>query len=170
MARVKKEEYSSKEDSSEELEKIDESIIESGKKNYSITDLPGIGPAVAAKLEAAGCTDLMSVAVLGIGELSNVAGVTEVTARKAIQAARKMLDLGFRDASEYMKERENMITISTGSKNLDMLLGGKGIETGAMTESYGAYGSGKSQIAHSLAVQVQLPKERGGADGMAVFI
>ncbi len=163
MAKVKGGSGDSDEDNKEELEKLD-------KKEYSITDLPGIGPSVASKLEAAGCTDLMSVAVLGINELSNVAGITEVTARKAIQAARKMLDLGFKDASEYMKERENMITISTGSQNLDMLLGGKGIETGALTESYGAYGSGKSQIAHSLAVYVQLPKEKGGAEGMAVFI
>jgi len=140
------------------------------KKELEITDLPGIGPAVAAKLENAGYKDLMSIAVLSPAELEDVAGLTEATARKAILAARKMLDLGFKDASEYMKEREEMVTITTGSKNVDVLLGGKGIEAGAVTEAYGAYGSGKSQIAHSLAVNVQLPKEKGGAGGMAIFI
>lgn len=173
MAKGKKD----KEESAEEVsvEKMTEEEIKAAevvqeKKEYSITDLPGIGPAVAAKLSSAGYTNLMSVAVLGIDELANMAGLTEATARKAIQAARQMLDLGFKDASEYMKDREQMSTICTGSKNLDVLLGGRGLETGALTESYGAYGSGKSQLAHSLAVHVQLPKEKGGCNGMAVFI
>jgi len=140
------------------------------KKETKLTDLPGIGPAIAEKLEAAGYSDLMSLAVLSPKELEDVAGLTEATARKTIQAARKMMDLGFRDATEYLKDREEMIYISTGSKNLNTLLGGKGLETGAVTEAYGAYGSGKSQLAHSLSVQAQLPRERGGAEGMAVFI
>ena len=140
------------------------------EKSSDITDLPGVGPAMAIKLQEAGFMDVMSIAVLTPVELSRIAGLTETTARKAIQASRKMMDLGFKDASEYLKEREEMVTISTGSKNLDNLLGGRGLEVGAVTEAYGAYGSGKSQIAHSLAVNVQLPKERGGAEGMAVFI
>jgi len=155
--------------SSEETQEKEEKTEKVEKKEYDISDLPGIGPAIATKLKESGCTDLMSLAVLSPAELADAAGMTEATARKAIQAARKMLDLGFKDASEYMKEREERGTISTGSKNLDTLLG-KGIELGAVTEAYGAYGSGKSQIAHSLAVNVQLPKEQGGANGMAVFI
>jgi len=139
-------------------------------KKAELTDLPGVGPAVATKLEEAGYSDLMSIAVLTPGELADMAGLTEATARKTIQAARKMMDLGFKDATEYMKDREEMATITTGSKNLDNLLGGRGLETGTVTEAYGAYGSGKSQLAHSLAVHVQLPKERGGAEGMAAFI
>ena len=140
------------------------------KQQSAITDLPGVCPAIATKLEEAGFMDLMPIAVLTPAELSNIAGLTESTARKAIQSARKMMDLGFKDASEYLKEREEMLTISTGSENLNNLLGGRGLETGTVTEAYGAYGSGKSQLAHSLAVHVQLPKERGGAEGMAIFI
>ena len=140
------------------------------KKELDLTDLPGIGPAVATKLKEAGIVNLMGIAVLSPAELADTAGLTEVTARKAIQAARKVLDLGFRDAGECMEKREQLIHITTGSKNVDNLLGGKGLETGSVTEAYGAYGSGKSQIAHSLAVNVQLPLEQGGADGMAIFI
>jgi len=140
------------------------------EKKAELTDLPGIGPAIAEKLAAAGYNDVMSVAVLTIKELEEHAGLTEATARKTIQAARKLVDLGFKDATEYLKDREEMIYISTGSKNLNSLLGGKGLETGAVTEAYGAYGSGKSQIAHSLAVHTQLPVERGGAEGMVIFI
>ncbi|MEK6820608.1 MAG: DNA repair and recombination protein RadA [Nanoarchaeota archaeon] len=140
---------------------------EEGKK---ITDLPGIGPTSAKKLEDAGIYDLMGLAVMGPNELSELAGIGEAVARKAIQAARKMMDLGFQDGLEFEKKRGEVRNISTGSKNLDGLLGGRGIETKAVTESFGAYGSGKSQLAFQLAVNVQLPIEKGGANGKAVFI
>jgi len=140
------------------------------EERSEIENLPGIGPTMAQKLKDAGVLDIISVAVMSPSELADSAGMTEATARKAIQAARKMANLDFKDATEFMKSRDDMDTISTGSKNLDNLLGGKGVETGALTEAYGAYGSGKSQIAHSLAVHVQLPKEQGGANGVCVFI
>lgn len=140
------------------------------EEGFKVTDLPGIGPAISAKLEAAGITELMNIAVLSPAELSNISGISEVVARKAIQAARKMLNLDFEDAAEYMKKRKELVTITTGSKSLDTLLGGEGVETKAITEVYGAYGSGKTQLAHSLAVNVQLPKEKGGANGKAVYI
>jgi DNA repair protein RadA len=44
------------------------------------------------------------------------------------------------------------------------------VESRSITEAYGAFGSGKSQLGFSLAVNVQLPKEQGGAEGKAVFI
>jgi len=102
--------------------------------------------------------------------LSEMAGVGEAVARKAIQAARGMLKLGFSDGVEFAKKRENVFYIGTGSKNLNGLLGGRGIETGSLTEAYGAFGSGKTQLGLTLAVNVQLPKEQGGANGKAVFI
>jgi DNA repair protein RadA len=102
--------------------------------------------------------------------LSELSGLGEASARKAIQAARNMLDLGFMDASEFEKKRQDVHYITTGSKNLDNLLGGRGIESKAITEVFGAFGSGKTQIALSLAVNVQLPKENGGANGKAVYI
>ncbi len=135
-----------------------------------LTDLPGIGPAVASKLESAGICDLMSLAVTSPSQLADIAGVSTGVARKAIQAARKMLDLGFVDGLEYAKKREDVINIATGSKNLDELLGGRGIESRAVTEAFGAYGSGKTQLGLTLAVNVQLPVEKGGANGKAVFI
>ena len=140
------------------------------KKETKITDLPGIGPAVASKLEAAGIFDLMGLAVLGPTELSELAGVGEAVARKAIQAARKMMDLGFQTGEEFAEKRKEVFGITTGSKNLDNLLGGRGVETKAITEVFGAYGSGKTQIGLSLAVNVQLPIEKGGANAKAVFI
>lgn len=115
---------------------------EEEKGEKKLTDVPGIGPGIATKLEAAGVYDLMGLAVMSPPALSEMAGVGEAVARKAIQAARSMMNLGFMDASEFAKKRENILKITTGSENLNNLLGG-GIETGAITEAYGAFGSGK---------------------------
>jgi len=143
---------------------------EEAPKEFSLTDLPGIGPAVSAKLESAGVFDMMSLAVMGPSELSDAAGVSAAVARKAILASRDILDLGFTDGSEYEKKRSNFINVTTGSQNLNELLGGRGIESRAITEAFGAFGSGKTQLGLTLAVNVQLPKEKGGANGKAVFI
>jgi len=112
-------------------------------KETKLTDLPGIGPAVASKLEAAGIYDLMGLAVMSPADLAELAGVGEAVARKAIQASRKMMDLGFQDGLEFAKKREEVLNVTTGSKNLDNLLGGRGVETKSITEAFGAYGSGK---------------------------
>jgi DNA repair protein RadA len=140
------------------------------KKENKISDLPGIGPGTVQKLEDAGIYDLMGVAVLSPAELGEMAGLGEAVARKAIQAARKMMDLGFQTGEEFSEKRKEIFFIGTGSKNLDNLLGGKGVETKAITECYGAFGSGKSQLGFTLAVRTQLPLEMGGANGKAVFI
>jgi DNA repair protein RadA len=143
---------------------------EEAAAELKITDVPGIGPGIAAKLEAAGVYDLMGLAVMSPSALSEMAGIGEAVARKAIQAARGMMKLGFVDGVEFERRRGDVGHISTGSQNFNNLLGGKGVETKAMTEVYGAFGSGKSQLAFTLAVNVQLPKEQGGAAGKAVYI
>ncbi len=157
----KKEKQEKSEEKEEEIE---------DKKEYTLSDLPGIGPSSISKLEAAGIYDLMGIAVLTPPALAETAGIGEAVARKAIQASRKMMKLGFQTGTDFAKKREEIFYISTGSKNLDALLGGKGIETKAMTEAFGAYGSGKSQLGFQLAVNVQLPLEMGGANGKAVII
>src|SRR3990172_2808180 len=141
-----------------------------GDEEAKLTDIPGIGPGIAAKLEAAGVYDMMGLAVMSPVALSEMAGVGEAVARKAIQAARGMLKLGFSDGLEFAKNREKIMFITTGSNNLNGLLGGKGIETGSMTEAYGAFGSGKTQLGLTLAVNEQLHKEQGGANGKSVYI
>ncbi len=134
-----------------------------------ISKLPGVGEKTAEKLKECGYTDLMSIAASSAGELASAAGIGEETAGKIIAAARESLKMGFETASLVLKRREEIGRITTGSKALDSLLGG-GIETQAITEAYGAFGSGKSQLAHQLAVNVQLPREKGGLNGKAIFI
>ena len=162
----------------EELEDIKEEIGAKSKrpkskkeeKEHKISDLPGIGPSTVQKLEDAGIYDLMGVAVLGPKELGELSGLSEVVARKAIQAARKLMSLGFQTGVDFSEARKQVLNIGTGSKNLNELLGGRGIETKAITEAFGAYGSGKTQLGLTLAVRCQLPKEMGGAEGKSVFI
>lgn len=49
------------------------------------------------------------------------------------------------------------------------ILGG-GVESKSITEVYGEFRTGKSQLCHTLAVTSQLPKEMGGGNGKAVYI
>jgi DNA repair protein RadA len=139
------------------------------KKEVGIGDLPGVGAATAVKLRDAGFNNILSIAVASISEIVETSGVSESVARKMIQAARSSMDMGFESGIDLLKKREKIIKLTTGSKTLNQLLGG-GFETGAVSEVYGPYGSSKTQIAHQLAVNVQLPREKGGANGVAVFI
>jgi len=148
---------------SEEIENKEKNEVE------SIEDLPGVGPKGAEKLRNAGYTDFMSIAAASAGEIASACDIGEQTAQKIITAARDKLDMGFKTADEVLKKREEIGKITTGSKSLDNLLGG-GIETQAITEVHGAFGSGKSQLGFQLAVNVQLPREKGGLNGRCVFI
>lgn len=134
-------------------------------KKQTIKDLPGVGPATVEKLETVGYTDLMSVAVASPGELIDATGIGDAVAKKLIATARAKLDMGFESGMDLLKRRERVIRINTGSEDFDKLVGG-GFETGAITECFGQYGSGKTQIAHQLAVNMQ--KAQG--DAVVVFV
>jgi DNA repair protein RadA len=131
--------------------------------------IPGVGDKTLQKMRESGYDNLMSIAAALTADLVEASGLGDETAAKIINAARSKLKMGFEPASEVLKKRESIIKITTGSKSLDDLLGG-GVETQAILEAFGAFGSGKSQLAHQLAVNVQLPKERGGLGGKAIFI
>ena len=62
-----------------------------------------------------------------------------------------------------------MCAVTTGSTELDALLKG-GIETGSITEIFGEFRTGKTQLCHTLCVTSQLPMEQGGAEGKAMYI
>ncbi len=143
---MKKEKKSEQETSSESNE--------NKKEEKSLRDLPGVGPATVEKLEAVGYSDIMAVAVATPGELVDVTGMSESSAKKIIAAARSFLEMGFESGIDLLKKRNKIQRISTGSKAFDELVGG-GFETGAIIECFGPYGSSKTQLAHQLAVNVQ---------------
>ena len=77
--------------------------------------------------------------------------------------------MGFCSAVDYHQQRQDMVHLTTGSSVLDKLLGG-GIETGSLTEVFGEFRTGKTQLCHTLAVTCQLPVEKGGAEGKCLWI
>ena len=138
------------------------------KKYEFIEDLPGVGPATAQKLRELGYHTVESLAMATARELDPV-GVSEKKAFQIIEAARSSIGISFVRADELFKMRQSVLRLSTGSKALDKLVDG-GLETQTITEFYGEYGSGKSQICHQLCVNVQLPPERGGLNGAALYV
>jgi len=138
------------------------------EKYERLEDLPGVGPATAQKLRELGFNTVESVATAAIKELEP-AGISEKKALDVIRAARSTLSLTFMRADELMKIRESVARLTTGSKAIDEVLAG-GLETQTITEFYGEYGSGKSQLCHQMCVNVQLPTERGGLNGGALYI
>ncbi len=155
-----------------QMEEADIVVTEKKKKDtddLTIEDLPGIGPKGAQKLREAGYVELMSIAAASAGEVAAACEIGEATAEKIVQAARQVLDMGFKTAADVMEKRKEIGKITTSSQSLDALLGG-GVETQAITEAFGAFGSGKSQIGFQLAVNVQMPKSEGGLDGACLII
>jgi len=139
------------------------------RKIKDITDLPGVGPSTAQKLIDAGFTTIEAIAVSTPHELAQLTGIPLVQAQKIIEAAREALDIKIKKAIELKREKMKAKKITTGSKSLDELLGG-GVETRTITEFFGEYGTGKTQLCHQLSVNVQLPEDRGGLEAKAVYI
>jgi len=140
-----------------------------------VSSLKGVGDVTAKKLREAGINtiqDLMLYSPIYISELTGIP--VERAEKLVLQAYERLKDLGlappdFASASDIMERRKARKYITTGSHSLDELLKG-GVATQAVTEFYGEFGSGKTQICHTLAVNVQLPEEEGGLGKGAIYI
>jgi DNA repair protein RadA len=145
-----------------------EAVIPERKRYECLEDLPGVGPATAQKLQEMGFHTIESLATATARELAP-AGIGERKALDVIRHARGSVSLSFVRADELWKQRQSILRLTTGSQVLDNLVGG-GLESQTITEFYGEYGSGKSQMCHQLCVNVQLPPEKGGLNGAALYI
>lgn len=134
-----------------------------------LEDLPGIGPTIAEKLKEAGYGDIEKIGVMSPHELSELTGMSVEAAKKAVEAAKQATTLVYSTGSEIYEQRKNIGKISTSSKDLDDMLGG-GIEVKAITEAYGRFASGKTQLGFQLSVNAQLPVGKGGVDGSVLFV
>jgi DNA repair protein RadA len=159
---------SEEDENAESQEQEEESIPEPKKKYAFIEDIPGVGPATSQKLRDIGYHTVESLAMATARELEPI-GVGEKKAFSIIEAARSAIGINFVRADELLKMRQNVLRLTTGSQALDKIVDG-GLETQTITEFYGEYGSGKSQICHQLCVNVQLPPERGGLNGGALYV
>ncbi|KAJ3351205.1 recombinase rad51 [Allomyces javanicus] len=142
-----------------------------------------VGPVPIGRLEGMGgitATDVKKLAEQGYHTIEAVAytpkktlitikGISEAKADKIIAEASKMVPMGFRTATDVHARRAELVHITTGSSELDKLLGG-GFETGSITEIFGEFRTGKTQLCHTLAVTCQLPIEMGGGEGKCLYI
>lgn len=129
----------------------------------------GVSATDVKKLRDAGYHTVESVAYATLRGLCDVKGLSEMKATKIQNEAKKLVPMGFTTASEHLRIRQEVLSISTGSKELDQLLAG-GMETGSITELYGEFRTGKTQLCHTLCVTCQLPMSQGGGEGKAIYI
>ncbi len=106
-----------------------------------LEDLPGVGEVSAEKLRRAGY-DIEKIAASSPHELDEIAEIGVETAKRSIAAARDSLEMGYESADKILERRKQIGRITTGSKELDALIGG-GVETMSITECYGKFSSGK---------------------------
>lgn len=145
------------------------------KVQLSLDAVEQIGPATRTRLEQAGFSSIKDLVVRGPVDVSEATGMEiEKSIILCNQARIRLEDLGIIDksfvtATKLYDKRKREERLSTGSKNLNDLFAG-GIETRAVTEIYGEYGTGKTQICHTLCVMVKQAKSDGGLIGKALYI
>ncbi|MGC8662603.1 MAG: DNA repair and recombination protein RadA [Candidatus Micrarchaeia archaeon] len=142
---------------------------EKEKSIRELEDLPGIGPTTAEKLRDAGIDTIEKVATSAPHDLSELVGISVDAAKKAVEAAKQATTIEYETGEQVLERRKALGRISTGAKGFDELLGG-GVETNGITEVYGKFASGKTQIGFQLSVNVQLPAGKGGLGGNVLFL
>jgi len=158
-----KQKIESEDDSEEKEERLE------AKDKLELLQIPGIGDVTLKKLREAGIISTRALALYPLTKLIEEVGIGEKTAMKLVKAAQDIEKMGFKSAELIWEKRKELKKLTTGSHNLDEIFGG-GIETGALTEFFGEYRTGKTQLVHQLCVNVQLPYEKGGLEGSALYI
>jgi DNA repair protein RAD51 len=148
---------------------IQEAAQTSGPIPITSLEQQGISAGDIKKLQEGGFNTVESIAFTTKKILTNVKGISEAKAEKIMAASMLLVPMGFTSANEYDQIRKEMVFLTTGSSELDKLLGG-GVETGSCTEIFGEFRTGKTQLCHTLAVTCQLPIENGGGQGKCLWI
>ncbi|CAN9217756.1 unnamed protein product [Alternaria alternata] len=131
----------------------------------------GIGAVDISKLKSNGYYTIASVHSATRRNLLKIKGFSEIKVDKVKDAIAKCQPSGggFQTAHELGHLRKRVIKISTGSKALDAVLGG-GFQTMSISEVFGEFRCGKTQLSHTMSVIAQLPKDMGGAEGKVAYI
>jgi len=129
----------------------------------------GIPAADVTKLKAAGIFTVPGIHMQCKKDLCAIKGLSEAKIDKIVEAARKLTEAGFVTGVTCMEQRKKVLRITTGCAAFDTLLGG-GIESMSITEAFGEFRTGKTQLAHTLCVTAQLPTSMRGGDGKVIFV
>lgn len=134
-----------------------------------------LSPLRRKQLNTIGIEDVMELAVANPEDIMNACGIARDIASAYISAALAALEASgavrktVTSAADELERRLKLKYLTTGSAKFDDLLKG-GIESGSVTEIYGPFGAGKTQICHTLAVNAQLPLEKKGLNGSVCWI
>ncbi|MFZ0221618.1 MAG: DNA repair and recombination protein RadA, partial [Candidatus Nitrosopolaris sp.] len=142
--------------------------------NMRLEDLE-IKPYLLNKLKSGGIDLTISIPQQLIdigGVLADADGQTAL--ELVMKAKRALIDSGllakeFSTAEAILERRKNLLRCTTGSSKLDSFLK-RGIESQAMTEFAGEFGSGKSQLCYTLCVTANMPVDKSGLGGNVIFI
>ena len=143
--------------------------------SFDLDTIEEIGPATKSRLEESGFKSIKDLIVRGPADIAEATGMDIEKSNYLCNKARikleemGIIDKSFVTATKLYEKRKQEERISTGSKNLDDLFVG-GIETGSLTEIYGEYGTGKTQLCHTLSILVQQSKSKGGLNGKAIYV
>uniref|UniRef100_A0A7S0QXK9 DNA repair protein RAD51 homolog n=1 Tax=Pyramimonas obovata TaxID=1411642 RepID=A0A7S0QXK9_9CHLO len=152
-----------------EQQLVEEEEVQAGPYPLAVLEQYGIGATEIKKLTDQGYNTAESVAYAAKRDLIKLKGLSEAKIEKIHKAAAAIIPMGFTTATVVEQQRKDTIYVSTGSAELDNLLAG-GFETGSITEIYGEFRTGKTQLCHSLCVTCQLPIGHGGGEGKALYI
>ncbi|XP_017491053.1 PREDICTED: DNA repair protein RAD51 homolog 1 isoform X2 [Rhagoletis zephyria] len=142
---------------------------EFGPVSITKLEVNGISNNDIKRLQEAGFHTVESIAFSPKKLLLQIRGFSDAKADKILTEAIKLVPMGFTTATSIYQKRSEIVMLTTGSKELDKLLGG-GIETGSITEMFGEFRSGKTQLCHTLAVTCQLPISQNGGEGKCLYI
>ncbi|KAK9760302.1 Meiotic recombination protein dmc1 [Basidiobolus ranarum] len=156
------------------VQDVDE-ILEEEEEEMFFIDIDelqkqGINAGDIQKLKVSGLCTVKAIQMISRRNLCKIKGLSEAKVDKIKEAANKISACGFISATEYLVRRQAVVKVTTGSQELDKLIGGGGIQTMALTEVYGEFRTGKTQLAHTLCVSCQLPTNMGGGNGKAAYI
>ncbi|CAN6871755.1 unnamed protein product [Brassica oleracea] len=165
------------------VQQQDDEEIQQGPFPVEQLQAAGIASVDVKKLRDAGLCTVEGVAYTPRKDLLQIKGISDAKVDKIVEAgilciflylflcvtASKLVPLGFTSATQLHAQRQEIIQITSGSRELDKVLEG-GIETGSITELYGEFRSGKTQLCHTLCVTCQLPMDQGGGEGKAMYI
>ncbi|CAH0694076.1 unnamed protein product [Spodoptera exigua] len=142
---------------------------ESFFQDVDILQKHGINVADIKKLKAAGICTIKGIQMSTKKKLCNIKGFSDTKVDKIKEACQKVATLGFMTALEVSDRRKQVFKISTGSLELDKLLAG-GVESMAITEVFGEFRTGKTQLSHTLCVTTQIPNATGYHGGKVMFL
>jgi DNA repair protein RadA len=152
--------------------------------DLQLEDLPGVQQHLISKLKQAGIQSVLDLAVsvpneLAVGgegggyEGNTISADKETISELVLKAKKALVDSGtlikeFSTADQVLERRKSLVRYTTGSKNLDDFLKG-GVESQAITELTGEFGSGKSQICHTLCVTAAANDNKGSINSI-IFV